>query len=140
MKKVIYAIICCVFVFSAAGCEKKVPISGEIKDFYKEMIQTTNSYADRLNAVKNGKEASSIVKEYIDAQKKLIGKGREISKKYPEFKFRDDPALKEYEKSLEQATIHFTESMSAAVKKYMAENEFREALSRFKEIEKEAEK
>ena len=140
MEKLFCACICISVLLFAAGCEKKVPLAAEMGDFYKEMIQTTNGYADRLDAVKDSKEASRVLREYVDDQKVMIEKGKKMREKYPDFKFHDDPALKEYEKSLEDATIHFASSMSGAVKKYMANNEFRQAFTRFQEIAREAEK
>jgi len=140
MKKYIVLIVIAGVISAAVVCTKKKPVADEVSSFYNEMITTTNTYADKLETVKDSAEASKIVSEYVDSQKKLIEKGRDIQKKYPELDLHSDPALQEYEKSLENATKHFTISITSAIKKYMSVKEFKEALTRLKEIEQETEK
>ena len=140
MKKYIVSLLLLGLFFTAVLCTKKKPVADEVSSFYQEMILTTNSYADKLEAVKDSAEASKIISEYVDRQKILIEKGRLIKSKYPELDLHSDPALKEYEKSLENATKHFTISISSAIRKYISVTEFKESMSRLKEIDKESQK
>jgi hypothetical protein len=139
MKKIIIAVFVCCTVMILC-CNRESPSATDAKVFYKEMISVTNEYADKLNDVKDSKSAASAISEYVDAQKKLIKKGRALKEKYPELALHDDPALKEYERSLEDSTKRLTVSISSAMKKFKAVEEFSKALQKFDEIEKEAEK
>ena len=138
MKKLSAALIALLVL--SAGCGKESPSVNETKAFYKDMITLTDEAAVRLRDVKDSKDAAAIVSEYVDAQKVLIRKGKALKEKYPDLSLHDDPALKEYERSLEEATKRLTVSVTGAMKKYSAVKEFAAALKRFDEIASEAEK
>ena len=131
----ILAVILC-----AAGCGKESPATSEARSFYREMIQQTNEYANKLAQVKDSKAAAETLGKYIEVQKKLIEKGRELRMKYPKINLHEDPALKEYETALEDASKNMTAAVTDAMSKYLSKDEFRKALSRFDEIAGEAEK
>lgn len=138
MKKYIVSFLILGLILTVVVCAKKKPVAEDVSSFYNEMIVTTNTYADKLESVKDSAEASKIISEYVDHQKILIEKGRAIQQNHPELDLHNDPALQEYEKSLEDATKHFTVSFTSAIKKYTSAKEFKEAMFRMKEIEKEA--
>lgn len=140
MKKTAAVLILSLLIGTVSGCSRETPALTDARKFYREMIQQTNEYADKLAQVKDSKAAAETLEKYIDVQKKLIEKGRELRIKYPKIRLHDDPALKEYETALEEASKNLTVAVTDAMKKYLSKEEFRRALSRFDEIAGEAEK
>ena len=140
MKNVLSVIAFLLLLGTVFGCSKESPALADARKFYREMIQQTNEYADRLAQEKDAKAAAETLNRYIDGQKKLIEKGRELRMKYPKISLHDDPALKEYETALEEASKNLTVAITDAMKKYLSKDEFRKAMSRFDEIAGEAEK
>ena len=140
MKSIFPVIFLSLLMGSVFGCSKESPALTDARKFYREMIQQTNEYADRLAQERDSKSAAETLNRYIDGQKKLIEKGRELRMKYPKINLHDDPALKEYETALEEASKNLTVAVTDAMKKYLSKEEFRKAMSRFDEIAGEAEK
>jgi hypothetical protein len=130
-------LVLCAF-FTIAGCEKENQGVTDARKFYREMILQTNEYADKLGTVKDSQAAADILTKYIEKQKQLIEKGRDLRNKYPRLRLHDDPALKEYETALEDATRNFTDSVTEAMAKYLNKEEFRKALAKFDEIADES--
>ena len=139
MKRLAVSVLAVISCFGI-GCGKETPATAEARSFYREMILQTNECADKLVQVKDSKAAAETLNTYIEAQKKLIEKGRELRMKYPKINLHEDPALKEYEQALEEASKSMTAAVTDAMKKYLAKEEFRKALDRFDEIAGEAEK
>ena len=138
MKKTMTMLLVLCAAAAVAGCEKENQGVSDARKFYREMILQTNEYADKLGTVKDSKSAAEILTMYIDAQKQLIEKGRDLRRKYPQLRLHDEPALKEYETALEDATRNLTDSVTEAMAKYLNKDEFRKALSKFDEIAEES--
>ena len=90
MKRLAVSVLAVISCFGV-GCGKETPATAEARSFDREMILQTNECADKLVQVKDSKAAAETLNTYIEAQKKLIEKGRELRMKYRYLDLRRAP-------------------------------------------------
>jgi hypothetical protein len=114
-------------IFACAQDQKGLD---EMKVYYREMIDLGKEYSLKLDQSKSGKEASEVVIKFIESRNRILAKGNDLKKKYPDF--QQNEALKEYESSLEEAMNGLTGSINTAIEKYKTVNEFKDAIKKLR--------
>jgi hypothetical protein len=114
-------------IFACAQDQKGLD---EMKVYYREMIDLGKEYSRKLDQSKSGKEASDVVIRFIENRNRILEKGNELKKKYPDF--QQNEALREYESSLEDAMTGLTGSINVAIEKYKSVKEFKDAIKKLR--------
>lgn len=95
-------LLCLLGLSGLSLCSSQNESVNEAKNVYNQLIELNESFTKKIVNVKERKEAQIIIDRFVAEQDKLLTKVNEIENKYPDF--RQDPALKEFENTLERKT------------------------------------
>jgi len=117
-------------ILTGFSCGKNSEAVEETRQYYSEMIDLVKKCSDTIDKSRDADSASRALNSFIESRKHLLNRGKTLSSKYPDL--RTDPALVEYEKSLETAMSDFSISLTNAIGKYKNAKVFRKAVESLK--------
>lgn len=133
MKRNAGLVLALVCMFAVVACGTKASGEAEAAKLAKDMTTLMDTTAKKLDASTNAKDAADVIVSYAAAQKELIIRGKELSKKYPNLSSEPGRTQMQSEEAKEQFS-HFTKSFSQATAKYMMAPEMRDALKKMSDI------
>jgi len=102
----------------------------EIKENYHKLIELNESFVQQIVNVKERKDAQIIIERFIAERDKLVSRINDVENKYPDF--RQDPALREFENTLERKTNETVDSGIAALRKFLPVKNLKELVDAMK--------
>ncbi len=134
MKKVL-ALLFAVTVAGMVSCSKSP--EAEAKALMLDMTKATETAAEKIEKSTSAKEAGDALIGYAESMKKLADKGKELEKKFPDFKPEGDVKFKAEQEAVMKSMERFTVAMTGAMKKYPGAKEIMDASVKMTEIMKD---
>ncbi len=134
MKKVLALL----FAFTVAGivsCSKSP--EAEAKALMLDMTKVTESAAEKIEKATNAKEAGEALIGYAESMKKLAVRGKELEKKFPDFKPEGNDKFKTEQDAMMKSMERFTAAMTGVMIKYPGSKEIMDASVKMTEIMKD---
>jgi hypothetical protein len=133
MKKVL-ALIFAVTFAGMISCSKSP--EAEAKALMLDMTKATEDAAVKIEKAGNAKEAGDALIAYAQSMKKLADRGKDLEKKFPDFKAEDNQKFKTEQDAMMKSMEKFTAAMMGAMKKYPGSKEIMDASVKMTEIMK----
>ncbi|PKL16236.1 MAG: hypothetical protein CVV49_17260 [Spirochaetae bacterium HGW-Spirochaetae-5] len=134
MKKVLALL----FAFTVAGmvsCSKSP--EAEAKALMLDMTKATESAAEKIEKASNAKGAADALIGYAENMKELSVRGKELEKKFPDFKPEGNDKFKTEQDAMMKSMERFTAAMTGAMVKYPGAKEIMDASVKMTEIMKD---
>jgi hypothetical protein len=128
MKKYIALTVCAVVFAGFIAC-KKNPES-EAKSLFSDMNTLTESCATKITDSKTGKEAGAVLNEFSVKFKALNIRAKDLEKKFPDFKFNENPAIKTEGEKLQASMQKFITGVMSASVKFSQDKDFQDAMTK----------
>ena len=133
MKKVL-ALLFAVAVAGMVSCSKSP--EAEAKALMNDMTKVTEEAAVKIEKSASAKEAGDALVAYAENMKKLADRGKELEKKFPDFKPEQNDKFKTEQDAMMKSMEKFTAAMTGAMKKYPGSQEIMDATVKMTEIMK----
>jgi hypothetical protein len=128
MKKYIALTACAVILTGFVAC-KKNPES-EAKALFSDMNTLMDTYTAKLADSKTGKDAGKVLTECAEKFKALNTRAKDLEKKFPDFKFNENPAIKAEGEKLQASMQKFITGVMGAAVKYSQDKDFQDAMQK----------
>lgn len=131
MKKVL-ALLFAVTLAGMVSCSKSP--EAEAKALMLDMTKVTEEAAVKIEKAATAKEAGDALVAYAESMKKLADRGKELEKKFPDFKPEQNDKFKAEQDAMMKSMEKFTAAMTGAMKKYAGAKELMDAAAKMGEI------
>jgi len=135
MKKYI-ALTACAVIFAGFVACKKSP-EAEAKALFSDMNTLMETYTSKIADAKTGKDAGTVLTECADKFKALNTRAKELEKKFPDFKFDENPSVKAEGEKLQASMQKFITGVMGASVKYSQDKDFQDAMQKMGESMKQ---
>jgi len=128
-KKIMVITIASVFAIISLGCKQSGKY-GDLKEYMNDVRKAYEGYISDLEKSNSAKDVAEAITDFGDKMEKLVKRGEEIEKKYPELKTMDrknpPKELKEEFEKQDQMTQRLL-TVSMKMMKYMMDPEVMKA-------------
>lgn len=119
------------------ACKGKLSPEQEAKAIFNDMVTVTEAATTGLTNAKDAKETAAALTTYGEGMKKLTDRAKEFEKNNPNYKLKDNPALKTEDEKLKKLMEGFMGAMMKAMLKYGQSPEVKEASKKMGEMFKQ---